>query len=73
MLPLSASRRAAVENVVLSMDFYGTPVITERRDRARELLRVMEIEEQADKLPAKLSSGQAVSRRYDLSSHHRVG
>lgn len=57
MLPLSASR-AAVENVMLSMDFYGTPVITERRDRAHELLRLMEIEEQADKLPAKLSSGQ---------------
>ena len=72
MLPLSASR-AAVENVMLSMDFYGTPVITERRDRAYELLRLMEIEEQADKLPAKLSGGQAVSRRYDLSSHHLIG
>jgi len=40
------------------MDFCGTPAITERRDRAHELLRLMEIEEQADKLPAKLSGGQ---------------
>lgn len=72
MLPLSASR-AAVENVMLSMDLCGTPAITERRDRAYELLRLMEIEEQADKLPAKLPGGQAVSRQYDLSSHHRVG
>lgn len=48
----------AIENVMLPMDFCGTPVITERRDRARELLRLMEIEEQADKLPAKLSGGQ---------------
>lgn len=72
MLPLSASR-ATVENVRLPMDFCGTPVITERRDRAHELLRLMEIEEQADNLPAKLSGGQAVSRRYDLSSHHHTG
>ena len=48
----------ALENVMLPMDFCGTPVITERRDRARELLRLMEIEEHADKLPAKLSGGQ---------------
>lgn len=48
----------AIENVMLPMDFCGTPVITERRERARELLRLMEIEEQADKLPAKLSGGQ---------------
>jgi len=48
----------ALENVMLPMDFCGTPAITERRDRARELLRLMEIEEQADKLPAKLSGGQ---------------
>lgn len=48
----------ALENVMLPMDFCGTPVITERRDRAHELLRLMEIEEQANKLPAKLSGGQ---------------
>ena len=48
----------ALENVMLPMDFCGTPAITERRDRAHELLNLMEIEEQADKLPAKLSGGQ---------------
>jgi putative ABC transport system ATP-binding protein len=48
----------ALENVMLPMDFCGTPAIIERRDRARELLHLMEIEEQADKLPAKLSGGQ---------------
>lgn len=48
----------ALENVMLPMDFCATPAITERRDRAHELLRLMEIEEQADKLPAKLSGGQ---------------
>ncbi len=48
----------ALENVMLPMDFCNTPAFTERRDRARELLRLMEIEEQANKLPAKLSGGQ---------------
>ena len=48
----------ALENVMLPMDFCGTPAFTERRDRARELLSLMEIEEQANKLPAKLSGGQ---------------
>ena len=48
----------ALENVMLPMDFCSTPGFTERRDRARELLRLMEIEEQANKLPAKLSGGQ---------------
>ena len=48
----------ALENVMLPMDFCGTPAFTERRDRARELLRLMEIEDQANKLPAKLSGGQ---------------
>lgn len=48
----------ALENVMLPMDFCSTPAFTERRDRARELLRLMEIEEQANKLPAKLSGGQ---------------
>jgi len=47
-----------LENVMLPMDFCGTPVFTERRERARELLSLMEIEEQANKLPAKLSGGQ---------------
>jgi putative ABC transport system ATP-binding protein len=48
----------AVENVMLPMDFCDTPGFTKRRDRALELLRLMEIEEQANKLPAKLSGGQ---------------
>ncbi len=48
----------ALENVMLPMDFCATPAITERRDRAHELLHLMEIEEQANKLPAKLSGGQ---------------
>jgi putative ABC transport system ATP-binding protein len=48
----------ALENVILPMDFCGTPAFTERRLRARELLRLMEIEDQAGKLPSKLSGGQ---------------
>jgi putative ABC transport system ATP-binding protein len=48
----------ALENVMLPMDFCATPVFNERRDRALELLRLMEIEEHANKLPAKLSGGQ---------------
>jgi len=48
----------ALENVMLPMDFCGTPAFTERRNRAMELLRLMEIEDQANKLPAKLSGGQ---------------
>ena len=48
----------ALENVMLPMDFCATPPFTERRDRAMELLRLMEIEAQAKKLPAKLSGGE---------------
>ena len=48
----------ALENVMLPMDFCATPAFNERRERALELLRLMEIEDQADKLPAKLSGGQ---------------
>jgi len=48
----------ALENVMLPMDFCATPAFPERRNRALELLRLMEIEDQADKLPAKLSGGQ---------------
>jgi putative ABC transport system ATP-binding protein len=55
-----------LENVMLPMDFCATPAFGERRDRALELLRLIEIEEQANKLPAKLSGGQqqrvAISR-----------
>ncbi len=48
----------ALENVMLPMDFCATPAFNERRERALELLRLMEIEDQANKLPAKLSGGQ---------------
>ena len=48
----------ALENVMLPMDFCATPAFTERRNHALELLRLMEIEEHANKLPAKLSGGQ---------------
>ncbi|HET9913191.1 MAG TPA: ABC transporter ATP-binding protein [Anaerolineales bacterium] len=48
----------ALENVMLPMDFCATPAFNERRERALELLRLMEIEEHANKLPAKLSGGQ---------------
>jgi putative ABC transport system ATP-binding protein len=48
----------ALENVMLPMDFCATPPFTERRDRAMELLCLMEIEAQAKKLPAKLSGGE---------------
>lgn len=48
----------AIENVMLPMDFCATPAFTERRARALELLELMEIAEQANKLPAKLSGGQ---------------
>lgn len=48
----------ALENVMLPMDFCASPAFTERRNRALELLRLMEIEEHANKLPAKLSGGQ---------------
>ena len=47
-----------LENVMLPMDFCATPVFRERRDRALQLLRLMEIEKQANKLPAKLSGGE---------------
>src|SRR5512142_1398711 len=48
----------ALENVMLPMDFCATPAFHERRDRALELLRLMEIEDHANKLPAKLYGGQ---------------
>ncbi len=48
----------ALENVMLPMDFCATPAFPARRNRAMELLRLMEIEAQANKLPAKLSGGE---------------
>jgi putative ABC transport system ATP-binding protein len=38
----------ALENVMLPMDFCATPSFGERRDRAFELLRLMEIDDQAN-------------------------
>jgi len=48
----------ALENVMLPMDFCATPIFSERRARAMELLALMEIDEHANKIPAKLSGGQ---------------
>ena len=47
-----------LENVMLPMDFCATPPFSERRKRALELLVLMEIEDQAHKLPSALSGGQ---------------
>jgi putative ABC transport system ATP-binding protein len=46
------------ENIMLPMDFCGLYRSGGRRSRALELLRQMELEDQADKLPAQLSGGQ---------------
>jgi len=48
----------AVENVMLPMDFCATPQPGQRRERALELLSLMEMEAHATKLPARLSGGQ---------------
>ena len=47
-----------LENVMLPMDFCATTPFSERRKRALELLALMEIEDQAYKLPSALSGGQ---------------
>jgi putative ABC transport system ATP-binding protein len=47
-----------LENVLLPMDFCGAVPPSQRRPRALELLRRVEVEDQADKLPAALSGGQ---------------
>ena len=47
-----------VENIMLPMDFCNMYKPSERRARALELLRQMDLEDQADKLPAQLSGGQ---------------
>jgi len=48
----------AVENVMLPMDFADVRPARERRPRALELLGLVGIPEQADKLPSALSGGQ---------------
>ena len=47
-----------VENITLPMDLCGNFRPRESRERALELLRLVEIEEHADKLPAFVSGGQ---------------
>jgi putative ABC transport system ATP-binding protein len=47
-----------VENITLPMDLCGNFKPKESRERALELLRLVEIEEHADKLPAFISGGQ---------------
>ena len=46
-----------LENVLLPMDFLGRVPEKERMDRAHEVLRMMELEEYANKLPSELSGG----------------
>lgn len=47
-----------VENITLPMDLCGVYSPKESRERALELLRLVEIEEHANKLPAFISGGQ---------------
>ena len=47
-----------VENITLPMDLVGNFSPSHSRQRALELLRLVEIEEHADKLPAFISGGQ---------------
>jgi len=47
-----------IENVMLPMDFCNSYPKKERRERALALLALVDIREQADKLPAALSGGQ---------------
>ena len=47
-----------IENITLPMDLCGNFNPKESRERALELLRLVEIEEHADKLPAYISGGQ---------------
>lgn len=46
------------ENVMLPMDFCNVYAKDERRERALEMLRRVEMESQANKMPAALSGGQ---------------
>jgi putative ABC transport system ATP-binding protein len=47
-----------VENITLPMDLCGTFNSKQSRERALELLRLVEIEDHADKLPTQISGGQ---------------
>jgi putative ABC transport system ATP-binding protein len=47
-----------IENVILPMDLCGLYKPRESRDRAMELLQLVEVEEHANKLPTQISGGQ---------------
>jgi putative ABC transport system ATP-binding protein len=47
-----------LKNVILPMDFAGLYTPKERRDRALDLLELVSLADQADKLPAMVSGGQ---------------
>ena len=47
-----------IENVVLPMDLCGLYKTRESRERAMDLLRLVEVEEHANKLPTQISGGQ---------------
>ena len=48
----------AAENILIAMDFVGKIPATRRRDRARELLDLVGLADQAGQLPGTLSGGQ---------------
>ena len=52
---------SVLENTMLPMDYCDVYPFAERPDRAMELLRMVGLEDQADKLPANVSSGQQQS------------
>lgn len=47
-----------VQNVMLPMDFCNTYPVRERRERAMQWLKHLEVADQADKLPSAISGGQ---------------
>ena len=49
---------SVVENVMIPMDFCNTYPLNERRERAMHLLDMVDIAENADKLPSEISGGQ---------------
>ena len=47
-----------IENVMLPMDFCGKYTRPQRRERAMDLLKLVEVDDQARKLPTMISGGQ---------------